>query len=381
MGDYWEKTIQLYENFIEYPQMTEKYLKRPPFKYLFQIFLSLNNKTKFASGLLKENELDPDYYDSPEKKMAFLKQVLKFVYKGLNKACPLKPQSVIKGVDCDKTNEFLQDMYALAASGKTVTKADSKADGDPGSPSLPTKGTALHNQKSNISNDKENGSLPKESSNKAKEKLPKLATQVTKEIESFDTNTTNKVGKENHREASKDSKIGKVSKNVKDTQSKEDKLLAKEKEGKSSAENSIKMGSLTSTTPQNRAKNPINNLSLGIETNPQDAKGLQLDGVKELIQKITQNVNPLGKLVEFIEDDLDGMNKEYKKWQKLYFESSSALEKIEAEQDEELQTYHDKLIEINDQLFDMETKISSIRSRILKNNAKTESMLSKIISN
>lgn len=35
MTEYWAKTIEVYHNFITFPEITEKYLKRPPFKYLF----------------------------------------------------------------------------------------------------------------------------------------------------------------------------------------------------------------------------------------------------------------------------------------------------------------------------------------------------------
>ena len=39
--------------------------------------------------------------------MEFLKKVLKFVYSISDNACPIKPQSIIKGIESDKVNIFL----------------------------------------------------------------------------------------------------------------------------------------------------------------------------------------------------------------------------------------------------------------------------------
>ena len=91
MSDYWTETINLYQDFIDYPQMVQKYLKRPPFKYILSIFVSLNNKTKFAEGMFTEEQLSKDFYNSPDKKMDFLKKILKFVYSVSESACPVKP--------------------------------------------------------------------------------------------------------------------------------------------------------------------------------------------------------------------------------------------------------------------------------------------------
>lgn len=87
--------------------MVPKHLKRPPFKYIFVIFLESNKKTHFADGLLSSEEMKKEFYTSSEKKMIFLKKVFKFIYSVLNKSIPIKPQSIIKGIESDKANEFL----------------------------------------------------------------------------------------------------------------------------------------------------------------------------------------------------------------------------------------------------------------------------------
>lgn len=379
MSEFWEKTIQTYGTFIDYPQLTEKYLKRPPFKYLFQIFISLNTKTNFADGLFKNDELDPEFYDSPEKKMAFLKQLLKVVYKDLSKACPLKPQSVIKGVDCDKTNEFLQDMFVIATAktGKPTVKETQN-----GSPeSFPKSGSGTHGNSETSKDKTDIRNKESSSTGNSRPKVSKIVTQDTRELDVLETPPeTLNPGKENIRDKSREQNVGKLTSQIREEQKKEERLLSKEgTDKKSSAENNIKMGTLGSGS-QSQNKNAISAFNNSDKLNI-DGKGPNFDNIKETIQKITQNAHPLGKLIEFVEDDLDGMSREHKKWQQLYAECAIKLEKLEQEQDEELQTYSDKLVELNEQIFEQENKIMSIRSRILKNSQKMDGMLAKIVHN
>ncbi len=379
MSEFWEKTIQIYNSFIDYPQLTEKYLKRPPFKYIFQIFISLNSKTNFAEGLFKNDELDPEFYDSPEKKMNFLKLLLKVVYKDLNKSCPLKPQSVIKGVDCDKTNEFLQDMFqvATAKTGKPTVKETQK-----GSPeSLPKGGSGTHDNSGTSKDKADISNKERTSTSTSRPKPNKLATQDTRELDVLETPPeTLNPGKENIRDKMREQNVGKLTTQIREEQKKEERLLSKEgTDKKSSAENNIKMGTLGSGS-QAKNKHVISTFNNSDKLNA-DGKGPNFEGIKELIQKITQNAHPLGKLVEFVEDDLDGMSREHKKWQQLYAECAGKLEKLEQDQDDDLQTYSDKFAELNEQIFEQESKIMSIRSRILKNSQKMHGMLAKIVNN
>ena len=110
-----------------------------------------------------------------------------------------------------------------------------------------------------------------------------------------------------------------------------------------------------------------------------ESKEVNYEEIKSVLQKLTQNINPMGKLVEFVEDDLEAMNKECKKWVRAFSETEEKLQKIEDEQNEELQNCHLSLNEINEQIFDFENRILSVRSRIQKNNGKIDALLSKVV--
>ena len=114
MEPFWEKTIKELSPLITYPTLNEKYLKRPPFKYILQIFISLDKKTNFTKNSFSQKELDKDTYKKAEHKMKFLKKLMTLVSNLGGKNQIVKPQSIIKGVDCEKTNEFIRELARVS---------------------------------------------------------------------------------------------------------------------------------------------------------------------------------------------------------------------------------------------------------------------------
>lgn len=81
MSDYWTETIKIYEGLISYPKLEDKYLKRPPFKYIFSIFTECMKVSGIGQGNFSDDDLNKDKYDGNERKMEFLNKVFKIVYK------------------------------------------------------------------------------------------------------------------------------------------------------------------------------------------------------------------------------------------------------------------------------------------------------------
>lgn len=349
MADYWEKTIQLYENFIDYPQMNDKHLKRPPFKYIFHIFLSTATKTGFAEGLLEEEELSPDFYTTPERKMAFLKKVFKFVYGVLNKGVPLKPASIIKGVECDKTNEFLQDLHQVAVSGVTYTSLQNKENDDAGGKNSAKTAKDVEEKKQVSKAEIEPPVVKPQAENKKTVKEPVKA-EVKAEAKQAEPAKHGRV-------------VNNAVKNIED----EEKILKKQDHEAEHKGGSIKMGQISKRLSK-----------ADTELDDNGNFEFKLNELKQYIQKITQNSNPMGKLVEFIDDDLDNMNKECKRWQDIYREASDKLEKAEQETEKEHQHYYTKLMELDEQIFEQDSKVKALKSQVLKNNAKVQGILNKL---
>ena len=327
--------------------------------------MTLNTKTGFAKEVFKEQELNPDFYDSPEKKMVFLKQILKIVYDLASKTCPLKPQSIIKGTECDKTNEFLQDMYTAAVTFEKSKKTSTQQDPVP-------KKTDAENETSRM---KKQATKGKEVSIPESEKTSHQPT-IEKQEKSSKKASENPVkslkNKENEKEKKQIENQTNLTNMVAENALKDEKILSNGTNTANQIEKGIKMGKLSTGAPQTSEKS----------NNPMfenEFREVNYDEIKAFLQKVTQNTNPLGKLIEFVDDDLDAMNKECKKWLRTFTETEEKLQKIEDEHNEEIQNCNFNLNEINDQIFDFENKISSIRSRIQKNNTKIDTMLSKMV--
>lgn len=54
MGDFWKPTAEMYSSLLSKPKMAEQLLKKPPFKYLFDIITETTKATGFGKGLLTE---------------------------------------------------------------------------------------------------------------------------------------------------------------------------------------------------------------------------------------------------------------------------------------------------------------------------------------
>ena len=56
MADYWSETGKLFSSLIQKPKMTEKLLKKPPPKYIYDIILNTMKATGFPKGLYTPEE-------------------------------------------------------------------------------------------------------------------------------------------------------------------------------------------------------------------------------------------------------------------------------------------------------------------------------------
>ena len=63
-----------------------------------------------------------------------------------------------------------------------------------------------------------------------------------------------------------------------------------------------------------------------VKTNKTNIKIQDLEAIKQFIQEITKNANPMGKLIDFLPDDIESMNKELQTWIKQSKEYTDKLE-------------------------------------------------------
>merc|ERR1711939_691101 len=91
-----------------------------------------------------------------------------------------------------------------------------------------------------------------------------------------------------------------------------------------------------------------------------------------------QTVNPLGKSVDLIYQDIASMSKELGQWRSEY-RSATERQQVEREHTEkQLAPLHQKVAAMDDQIADMNARIAGIRSRIQNNDGVIQQLLETI---
>ena len=114
-------TAQMYEQLFDKPKMTEKLLSKPPFRYLHDIFLATIGATGFANGLYTEEEMDSKANHEKDAKLAILTKMITITEMVIGEKIDVKPSKIVAGLEPDRTNYFLQQLFRAATSGLDST--------------------------------------------------------------------------------------------------------------------------------------------------------------------------------------------------------------------------------------------------------------------
>merc|ERR1712151_857310 len=99
---------------ISKPIMTEKYLKKPPFRFLHDIVMEVTRATTFAQGLYSTEESDAAALSDKQAKVDFLNKAISVVSFATGEKLDVSANKIVAGLDADKTNAFLQKLHQAA---------------------------------------------------------------------------------------------------------------------------------------------------------------------------------------------------------------------------------------------------------------------------
>jgi TRAF3-interacting protein 1 len=102
-----------------------------------------------------------------------------------------------------------------------------------------------------------------------------------------------------------------------------------------------------------------------------------IEVVRENIQKICQSVNPLGKCIDFVEEDLELMRLELDKWKQEQKLQRQKLEKEQKSTVESLIPLQKELQRIDNQIEEARQQIRGLRGNILRNDDQLRMLLEK----
>ena len=322
MADYWTETGKMFSSLIEKPKMTEKLLKKPPPKYIYDIILNTMKKTNFPKGLLTDQEMDHKYFEAdPHHKLAILQKVVDITKIVVNENFEIKCTNILKGEQPDKTNHFLQMFYKAATNGKDNTPLIQKY---------------LENQ------------------NKKEPKKP-------------ETEMPNNFGKETKPKTEKPK--GMIQENGDDVDN-----------GGGIKMDNIKIGGGMGMKMDKRIFVHEDLTESKSEVKKPRVDNIDLEAIKEYVQQITKNCNPLGKLVDSLWDDIESMNKELANWINENKKYKDRYDDEMKKSDETLLPLQNELLELEDSIRDEQTQIKAIKSRLIKNEKIIQNLITNVIS-
>ncbi|XP_068981891.1 TRAF3-interacting protein 1 [Bombus flavifrons] len=111
-----KNTQDLLGKYFKRPPLTEKLLRKPPFRFLHDIVSAVINETGFLDGLYTEEELNSENIKNKEAKLAYLTKLIDVVKLITGANLTVRASKIISGQEPAKTNELLQ------AIGKALDK-------------------------------------------------------------------------------------------------------------------------------------------------------------------------------------------------------------------------------------------------------------------
>ena len=328
MSDYWSETGKMFGSLIEKPKMTEKLLKKPPPKYIYDIILNTMKKTGFPKGLFTAEEEDHKYFEvDAHHKLDILQKAIDITKIVMNENFEIKCTNILKGEQPDKTNYFLQLFYKAATNGKDNSPLIQK----------------YLEKKNKKEQKKEESTMPSNFGNESKQKNEPSIT----------------MGKPK----------GMISEGGDDVDP-----------GEANPTDSIKIGGGIGMKLDKRIFVHEDLTESRSEVKKPKVDHVDLEAIKEYVQQITKSCNPLGKLVDILGDDIDSMNKELANWikdNKIYKDKYDDEMK---KSDETLLPLQNELLELEDSIRDEQTQIKAIKSRLIKNEKIIQNLITNVIS-
>lgn len=107
----------------------------------------------------------------------------------------------------------------------------------------------------------------------------------------------------------------------------------------------------------------------------QEIVAAEVEKLRESIQTLCRTANPLGKIVDFVQEDVDAMQAEMTSWQAELQKDSATLSDEAQNTDKELQPYKVKLLELDQQIRDQEDMIRAVKMNTLENEERIHKLL------
>ncbi len=412
-GNFIANTQKLLGAIIQKPKLTEKLLQKPPFRFLHDIITSVLSSYNWPSDYFTSEELDSGNFNEPQQKLNFLQKWIEAVQSstGVNLSS-IQPKKIAAGLEPEQTNRLLQYTAKAASSGIQP--------GNAGKKQTENKKTAEEKKEKEKEREreKEKERAEREAAERAAKNLqssavPKLSLgTVAKESEDGDGEAV-----QNQEENSKipsRPKTARPGPPALRTNAVEEKRKAEEAVKETAAAGAVILEGAPPEPEIEEAPEEPEEERLNFESNDTagvnlaEAGGLmrkiveatkgkekdtkedgkmrlassktsynaaQIEELRQQIQKVCQSVNPLGKVIDFVFEDLDLMQKEFNRWRNLYLEYSEKLERERRTTEKFLEPLTQQLATTEEEYQEAVRRVQQMKAAILRNEQTIQGML------
>lgn len=100
-----------------------------------------------------------------------------------------------------------------------------------------------------------------------------------------------------------------------------------------------------------------------------------IEKLKQSIQSLSQCANPLGKVLDYLQEDIDAMLSELRSWQEEYKHNMAILEKSRNTIDHDLEPYKAELNILDSDINEQLEKISISKANLIRNEERLQKMV------
>ncbi|GMI46905.1 hypothetical protein TrCOL_g2573 [Triparma columacea] len=111
------RTREMMEKIVKKPKCSDKLLGKPPFRFLHDLVSAVITNTGFGEGLYTEELMDSKNVKEKAAKIQYLETIIQAVGSHLNTIVDARPAKIVAGLEADNTCRFLQ-LLALAATNQ-----------------------------------------------------------------------------------------------------------------------------------------------------------------------------------------------------------------------------------------------------------------------
>jgi TRAF3-interacting protein 1 len=432
-------TQNAFKGVITAPKLTEKLLRKPPFRFLHDIVTNFMKATGFPEGLYPEAMLDSSKVTEKETKLEFLNQLVNVVQIASGKQTSAKPAKIIAGAEPECTNDLLQLLASCAQLPKaTLRQAVQTALGNTSEPVVaaqqvappavpaparpveqeaPPQDTAPVNPERRSSKSKKEEPKPADPPKvKTEVPTPSPLQQVAGGSERPGTATARKappkvnsnevvesraepiqpvagVIVESKRTANQDSEDGSGEKDwMKLVEEHETAKVRDQAANADEAKGYLGQQALKAKREQEEAARRMAQEAhagavdggIVLNVNKKEKAGSamaegELSKLREQLQMLTKASNPLGKFLEAIHEDIDTMSRELEMWRTEARTQAAAARDAQRQTEASLHDIHGRLQNLEDAINDQIVKTNIVRKTILSNDQTIETMVRMVV--